>query len=158
MTFRTAMRINPTTECMLAWCLGVSIIVAMVGGCGQQRPRRVPVSGRVLLDGKPLTFGVVRFLPPESRPSTGKLDDHGRFALSCFEPGDGAVPGTHAVEVIAGENLSETECRWHAPARYARWDTSGLVQEVTGPATDVVIELSGNEAVDGPSPSRAGVE
>lgn len=136
------------TRCVLAGFIGIAILLGV--GCGPKRPLRVPVSGRVLLDGAPLGFGVVRFIPSDSRPSTGQLDDQGRFTLSCFEPGDGAVPGTHAVEVIAGENLSETECRWHAPAKYARFETSGLVREVTGPTADMLIELSQDTGAGGP--------
>lgn len=111
-------------------------------GCGDGRPTRVPVSGRVLIDGKPLTYGAVRFVPPGDRPSGGNLDSEGRFTLMCFTPGDGAVLGTHQVAVSGNEQVSQTRIRWHAPKKYADFNQSGLTQEITGPTDSVLIELS----------------
>jgi hypothetical protein len=111
-------------------------------GCGDDRPLRVPVSGKVLIDGKPLTHGFVRFIPSGARPSGGKLDEQGHFKLSCFEGEDGAVPGKHRVEIAANEALSSTKVRWHAPKKYNDLGTSGITQEISGPTDSVVINLS----------------
>jgi hypothetical protein len=111
-------------------------------GCGDDRPRRVPVSGKVLIDGKPLTHGFVRFIPSGARPSGGKLDARGCFTLSCFDGDDGAVPGRHRVEIAANETLSSTKVRWHAPKKYNDLGTSGITQEIDGPTDSVVINLS----------------
>jgi hypothetical protein len=117
-----------------------SIVSAL--GCGDGRPDRVPVSGRVVIDGKPLAFGNLMFVPPEGRASYGSLDSDGRFALSCFEPGDGAVVGSHKVAVIATERLGPQRMRWHAPRKLADIRTSGLTETVSGPTDDMVINLS----------------
>jgi hypothetical protein len=115
--------------------------VPLVVGC-DGRPKRVPVSGQVLIDGKPLTYGAVRFVPSDARQAGGQLDTEGKFALSCFEIGDGVVLGTHRVEVDAGERLSDTKTRWHAPKKYADQRTSGLTREIDGPKEDLLIELT----------------
>lgn len=123
----------------------VAMGIGVAGGCGPSRPSRVPVSGEVLLDGKAVTYGVVRFVPQVGRASVGDLDEQGRFKLTCFEAGDGALLGKHRVEVIAAEALNETDVRWHAPQRYSSYETSGLEVEIAGPTPEVRIELSQSE-------------
>jgi hypothetical protein len=96
----------------------------------------------VLIDGQPLKFGSVRFVPEGGRPSYGELDQDGRFVLSCYDQHDGVVLGTHRVEVAAGESLSPTKTKWHAPKKYANYANSPLTQQVTGANDSVVINLS----------------
>ncbi|HLA84137.1 MAG TPA: hypothetical protein VJL29_05040 [Thermoguttaceae bacterium] len=111
-------------------------------GCGDGRPARIPISGQVLIDGKPLTYGAIRVFPEGARPATAQIDSDGRFTLSTFEPGDGVVPGTHQVMVFAAEILSATQQRWHAPKKYANPKTSGLTAKIDGPTDSLVIQLS----------------
>ena len=125
--------------------VSIAIFAAFVGvngGCGDGRPDRVPVSGTVLIDGQPLKHGYVRFVPTGARASGGEVDGSGRFSLTCFEPGDGAVLGTHRVEVMTRERLTETKSLWHAPKKYADFKSSGLTQEIDGPSDSVEIHLS----------------
>ncbi len=77
-----------------------------------------------------------------ARPSGGKLDKDGRFVLECYDGNDGAVLGTHRIEVAASEPLGPTRIRWHAPKKYADFKTSGLTQEITGPDNALVIHLT----------------
>jgi len=113
-----------------------------LAGCGDGRPERVPVAGQVLIDGKPLTLGYIRFVPADARPSGGQIGADGRFTLTCYDGQDGAVLGPHRIEVAAGEDLSQNAKRWHAPKKYADATTSGLGQEVTGPTDSLVINLT----------------
>jgi hypothetical protein len=118
------------------------VSMAAVVGCGDGRPKRVPVSGRVLIDGKPLAHGYVQFAPGDSRASTGGLDADGHFVLTCFETGDGAVTGKHKVAVMSQEAIGQETIKWHAPKKYANANTSGLEEEITGPTDAVKIELT----------------
>ena len=68
-------------------------------GCGSGRPDITPVSGQVLIDGQPLCYGVIQFVPSRSRASFGNLDKQGRFQLTCRDTADGAVLGTHSVGI-----------------------------------------------------------
>jgi len=111
-------------------------------GCSDGRPDRVPVSGQVLIDGKPLGYGVIRLIPSDARPATGQLDAEGRFTLKTFEDGDGAVLGTHPVMILAAESISSTKQRWHAPKKYANAKTSDLTATIDGPTDSLLIELS----------------
>ncbi len=118
------------------------LLATSLAGCGDGRPARVPVAGQVLIDGKPLTLGYIRFVPPDARPSGGEIGPDGRFTLTCYDGQDGAVLATHRIEVAAGEDLSQSSKRWHAPKKYADATTSGLSQEVSGPTDSLVINLT----------------
>jgi hypothetical protein len=118
------------------------VICLSLAGCGDGRPHRVPVSGQVLVDGKPLAYGFVRFVPEGARVSAGDLDGSGRFKLACYGDGDGAVLGKHKVEVYATEGIDDDRIRWHAPKRYSNHATSKLEQEITGPTDAITITLS----------------
>ena len=122
--------------------LAVLFAILAAAGCGDGRPARVPVSGQVLIDGQPLTHGYVRFTPANSRASTGQLDSQGRFTLTCFESGDGAVIGTHKVSVMAQEPIGQESIKWHAPKKYADPETSNLTQQITAPTDSIVINLT----------------
>jgi len=109
-------------------------------GCGERLPETVPVSGSVTWQGKPLTSGRVVFHPQEiaeglpRRPATGDLDQQGRFKLTTFRGGDGAVPGDYRVcvfsylsdQTAAEDDVSIPETVWRIPERYGDPRQSGL--------------------------------
>ncbi len=121
-------------------------------GC-DRNPKTVPVSGRVVFNGVPLTFGSVMFQPNAGPVATGVIQADGTFSLSAFEPGDGALPGKHRVSVrcFASQRTDATapDANREAapgdsliPERYAHVDTSGLVVEIAAPgADDIELQL-----------------
>ena len=106
--------------------------------------RAFPISGRVTIDGAPLTGAFVVFYPPSGRSSNGRTDSAGRFTLRCFEEADGALLGTHQVTVVAAQELSSHAMKWFAPKKYANHKTSGLQYNVEGPTDDAKFELTWN--------------
>ena len=133
----------PTTRIPFRYAaLGLTFVTTFVCGCGDGRPLRVPVSGQVRIDGRPLQHGYVRFVPSGARASKSKLSSDGRFSLHCFEPGDGAVLATHQIEVCGMERIHDWEFRLHAPKKYADLRTSGLTKEIKGPENAMLLELS----------------
>ena len=59
-----------------------------------------PVSGKVTMSGGPVANAAVTFSPKAGQPvATGRTDDQGQFALTTYEPGDGAAAGEYAVLV-----------------------------------------------------------
>lgn len=76
-------------------------ITAMACGCGDGNPKTYPVSGTVTLDGKPVPKAMLLFTLEGStnKASTTLSDDQGKYALSTFKQGDGAVPGKYIVTV-----------------------------------------------------------
>ncbi len=127
---------------MLTRLAAATLLAATAMGCGDGRPTRVPVSGKVLIDGAPLTRGALRFKPAEGRVATGAVGPDGAFALMTYEPGDGVVTGTHTVTVHASEELSDGSVRWFVPKKYHHAATSGLSQTIEGPTDNLVIELT----------------
>ncbi|MBN2578519.1 MAG: hypothetical protein JXB10_05960 [Pirellulales bacterium] len=125
---------------LLPACLALGLMP--FAGCSDGRPKRVPVSGRVLIDGRPLEAGFIRMVPRGNRPAEGELDADGRFVLGTFEENDGCVPGKHRVQVVANKNISPTALKWYAPKKYMSTATSGLEIEVVGPRDDVEIHLT----------------
>jgi hypothetical protein len=122
--------------------LSAILTLALCAGCGDGRPERVPVSGQILIDGAPLTYGSVLFHSKDHRPAIGSVDASGRFQLSTYEPGDGCVPGSHAVSIDAGQNIGPTSTRWHAPKKYRSASASGIVVTVEDNMEPVEIQLS----------------
>jgi hypothetical protein len=129
------MRLHSTAR---AACL---LLLLVFSGC-EGRPDRVPVSGKVLIDGQPLTRGYIRVVPSDARASGGEIGPDGRFTLGCFEKADGCVVGTYPVSVYAAEPLGANAKRWLAPRKYADPATSGLTVDIKEPTDSLVIELS----------------
>ena len=128
----------------IARCLhvvAISLLLAFAG-CSERRPPRVPVSGIVLIDGQPLSRGNIKFVPEHGRPSAGKIGEDGKFTLTCYDGNDGALPGSHRVQVSANRGISDSKIEWYAPRKYADFRTSDIKVEITEPVDNLRIELS----------------
>jgi hypothetical protein len=127
----------------VGWPVAVAGLLLM--GCGDGRPRIVPVSGHVLINGQPLTghVGFVRVVPAGSRAATGRIDPAtGRFSLTTFETNDGCVQGTHPVAVIVNAMVGN-QLVWITPEHYGDDQTSGLTVDITQPTAELEIGLQG---------------
>ncbi|MEN1678398.1 MAG: hypothetical protein AAGJ46_02320 [Planctomycetota bacterium] len=131
--------------------VGIAIaLLASTVGCGSGRPDRLEVSGRIVLDGQPLTMpegatGFVQFVPSGARAAAGEIDSQGRFELTTFGDeggGDGCVPGTHVVAVTVYQQLSPTARRWLAPKEYSNRKTSGLTVAIDQPTDTLELNLT----------------
>jgi hypothetical protein len=137
-----------------ALCISLILLV----GCNRG-PRMVPVSGVVLLDGKPVEGAAVLFTPDAGgRPADGATDKEGKFTLQTFQPADGAVLGKYKVAVVgmrmtgiqatadglSGEvDASKVREVWFVPKKYSTPDTSGLAVEVKPGLAPLKFELAG---------------
>lgn len=93
------------------------------------------------------------FTPAEGRPAVGVTDALGRFRLSTFRPGDGAVPGMHkvtlssshsGVDVMYGGRAPEAASPQSLPypVKYTHLDQSDLTADVKpGQANDFLLDL-----------------
>lgn len=90
----------------------IAAVAILLSGCGDSHPKRVPVSGRVLIDGKPVETGYIQLVPAEDCPATGTLGRGGRFTLTTFDEGDGCVLGQHRVAVTAREQKGLKSVLW----------------------------------------------
>jgi hypothetical protein len=86
--------------------LAVGLVLALIAGCGGdvEGPPTVPVSGTLTVDGKPVSQGTVHFHPANGRPATGMVKD-GKFTLTTYTEGDGAIPGKNQVSVEVVEEV-----------------------------------------------------
>jgi hypothetical protein len=146
-----------------AGMLGASLAVclAITGGCqqGAARPKTVPVSGTVTLGGVPVAGAAVSFQAADgSRSSIGITDDSGRYALTTFVRGDGAVPGDYKVAISkftqAVVESTTADGRYdppagpipdpknELPAKYVAADTSGLKATVADGPTSLDFDLA----------------
>jgi hypothetical protein len=114
-------------------CL-VSLVLALLPAvCGCASYKTAPVSGRVTLDGKPLPYATVMFVPEAAQTgkdpvpsSVGDTNEDGRYTLVLASGGKtaGAVVGKHKVIIVMGGRAAanDTEPTFHKqlPARYNR--------------------------------------
>jgi hypothetical protein len=125
---------------IFAWCTG--ILLPAIVGCGDGRPARVAVSGRVLIDGKPLQTGFIQVYPDGNRPASSPIASDGRFTLTTFDENDGCMIGKHRVAVQPQKVINATTTKWFAPKKYTNRVRSGLTLEITGPTENAEINLT----------------
>ncbi|MCE9561927.1 MAG: carboxypeptidase-like regulatory domain-containing protein [Planctomycetes bacterium] len=90
------------------------VLAVCAAGCGDA-PSLVPVRGTVTLDGKPLVYKNIRFLPEPGTPGIGagaNTDANGTYTLLAVRPGavqdtPGVPPG--AYKVVVGDPLIPIE-------------------------------------------------
>jgi hypothetical protein len=82
---------------------GMATVLAVFTGCGKGQVKTYPVSGEVIVDGKPAedVFIYLHTVTPENPPAFptpfGKVEKDGRFVISTFGNGDGAPAGDYVV-------------------------------------------------------------
>jgi len=142
----------------IAMLTGLLAVVAACSRVPHDRPETAPVSGLVTYQGQPLAGAEVRFYPPRApRFAIATTDAEGRYTLSTFEPGDGAVLGEHLVAVLkprvippAEPGMREDEAyhRAHEAAALAEQAGSAIPERYGDPATSgltAVVKRGANE-------------
>lgn len=135
--------------------------IVLIGGCGgPSAPEIVPVTGQVLLNGKPLPKAQIRFIPitlevGSEYIATGTTDDNGEFTLMC-KGQPGACVSEHAVTVsesdVPPELMGEDKQRELAayrnslanrpiPQLYASPVNNPLIVAVSQDQSEYTIEL-----------------
>ena len=142
-----------------------ALLLATIVGCGgaTDHPPTVPVSGFVTLDGQPVSGATIAFVG-DGQTGLAISGPDGRFQLTTFAEGDGAVEGEYKVTVVkmvgsdvasggddsmeAAEAESKTKqvaatAQSALPSRYSDPETSGLQFSVKkGEANDFTLPLS----------------
>lgn len=120
-----------------AACLAVVGCLVFVSGCGGG-DNLLPVSGKVVCDGTPLTEGSVRFVPDGTKGNTSKLEPAGTIggggSYSLLTDGkSGAPAGWYKVSVASGvipDSSKPNVSGAKFAAKYSNPETSGLSVEV----------------------------
>jgi hypothetical protein len=118
---------------MLSICVGLSI------GCGSESVKLVPASGRVTVNGKPLTAGTVTFRPDKSKGNTfggepmGELNSEGVYTIETNGK-PGAPLGSYKVTIMSSGPTTEDNTKVKAQSlvnmTYFHADTTPLTIEV----------------------------
>jgi hypothetical protein len=88
------------------WLVIAVLLLGTVGCSGGGEHGVAPAGGTVTLDGQPVPELVVTFTPQATtggsnpgKSATGRTDAEGKFTLSTYTMGDGAIVGNHQVTV-----------------------------------------------------------
>ncbi len=140
--------------------LGAVVAVTCSVGCNSSEqanyPKTYPVSGIVTHKGSPVEGATVMFMGSgqDSKGAVGRTDASGRYELTTFVPGDGALPGSYQI-VVTKIQVSETEedvtasgsgdreptsspAKDLLPAKFKNPNASGLSAAVSETAENVV--------------------
>ena len=116
----------------------------------------IPATGIVTFSGSPVAGATVTFLAlKQGRSASAITDAQGRYALTTFRRGDGALPGDYNVivmkfDAVTGDTTGKKyvpaqevpEPKNQLPARYAQPGKSGLKATVTADAKANVFDFS----------------
>lgn len=138
------MHVHPHTL-RLTEVYGLLAILGSVSlsGCeSSNKLQTAEVTGRVTIDGRPLSMGTVMFVPEHGKMATGRIESNGTFRLSTYGSNDGVIVGKcrAAVMVITSageENELEPARPSPIPAKYSAVGTSGLEYEVKAGETNL---------------------
>jgi hypothetical protein len=138
-------------------------MILLVAGCGSKLPTTAPVSGTVLLDGKPVEGAAVSLVPNAGgRFGYGTTDAQGKFTISTYGDNDGATLGGHKILVTKADIIPPTKAAatiedqeellrgggagWtfksHIPEKYGSPDKTDLTVEVAVGLEPLELKLS----------------
>jgi hypothetical protein len=112
-------------------------LLALFFGCGDQKFTVTPLRGTVLCKGRPVSEGLVQFSPVSTggplsgKAGAGEIGPDGRFVVTTYSAGDGAVIGK--CRITAGPN--DPKLAW--PSRLKE----PIEFEVRPDVSDVVIDI-----------------
>lgn len=147
-------------------CVAVHGLLALLtfsaSGCQSEPdgPKRVPVSGVVLMNGKPLEAAFVAFHPAGSTPGrggSGETDAEGKFAIGNFETSGlvlGVPEGEYKVTVSKQQGVARKPVQEGSaapatvdgpetiPARFSDFNVTVLTEKIPAEGkSDVKLEL-----------------
>lgn len=126
--------------------IALSFAALGIGSCGASDGRKLtyPVTGKVLVNGKPAEHALIVFHPigetgPGSVKSRGKVAGDGTFTLTTYDTDDGSPAGNYqvTVELWLASARTDQGPTSRLPAKYAKPSTSGLTATVNAAPTEL---------------------
>lgn len=110
-------------------------LLALVSGCGESGPERVPVfptEGKVIWNGQPVPGALVVLHPSDGKPVSARAQTgkDGSFKISTYDTGDGAPLGDYVI-TVEWRKLIQKDGEFKAgpnvlPPKYSQRNTSDL--------------------------------
>lgn len=130
-----AQRSVPTFR--LVALLVIALFVSILSGCAEKRIEVFPVSGKIVYQGKPPVGATVVLHPVNALDSdfapTGTVKDDGSFAITSYDPDDGAPLGDYIATIEwyrYDKNLGGVGPNV-LPRKYANWKSSPVKLSVS---------------------------
>lgn len=93
---------------LFAW-LTIGLLCGCSGGSSVERRPTHKVSGTITMAGAPVANADVTFAPKDKQPvALGRTDSQGKYTLTTYSAGDGAVAGNYVVLVSKSGGSSTT--------------------------------------------------
>lgn len=127
----------------------LSLAVGLLGGCAGSEPTGT-VSGKVTLDGKPVTAGQISFISAAGFSAIADLGEDGSFTLLENMPVDKytvTLSPPAIMDAPGEEGDTATQPKSSIPEGYFDETTSDLKQDIAAGVNNVTIELK----ADGPA-------
>lgn len=123
--------------------LGIAVLAVVLAGCGgNERPKTIPLTGRMTIDSQePGEFGKLFFTPTRTaegysaRPASGSFHPDGSYSVMSWEPNDGLVPGHYTVRIVPADAAKTKIAK-----KYLQGDANAI--EVDVPADQDEIEFN----------------
>ncbi len=115
-------------------CLALFLLLGGCGGGSDAPPTLGQVTGKITMDGAPLSEANVTFMPEKSRASAATTDSEGKYELIYIRDEKGAAIGNHKVTVSKLKNEKET-----IPSRYS--SESELTADVKAGPNEINFDL-----------------
>jgi hypothetical protein len=148
----------------MLWIGSVVVVTAFAGcsGAGGQLADLVAVTGTVTLDGQPLSYGTVAFVPVDQtsgQVATGDIKE-GKFTMVTSASSPGVVYGDYKVRIVSVEqqaagsvaadftpdpNAPPKEPKSLIPKKYGDINESGLEVSVQTGMEPIQFELKSSE-------------
>lgn len=139
----------------------LAVFISALSGCGNGPDGAYPVSGKVTLDGKPLPYVKITFIPDNGdRSASAVTDGEGVFdSASTLRPGDGVFAGSHKIVITSkhppgmpgegqtgfgegGDGSSgDAEITPPFPAKYGNVALSDLTATIEEKSNEITFEL-----------------
>ena len=130
-------------------CLSFALLALLLPSCGDGRKKCYPVSGKILVDGKPALDCFVYLYPANPADGEGKdrtiplamTDETGAFSLSTYDTNDGAPTGEYVVTFTwrerSGLLKNQYEGKDRLNGKYASPDKSTIRLTIEKKPTDL---------------------
>jgi hypothetical protein len=125
---------------LCTYLLGISGLLLIIG-CNSG-PKIVPVSGKITIDGNPLTTGIIMVYQKGYRPASAVVKSDGSFTFKTLNHDDGCLLGEHPISISSKRVINDTKTEYFIPARYSDIDKSNTKIKIDGSNSNLLIDLT----------------